>query len=327
MFSSARKAAKAAGSMVGKLKPAKKDAVQRNGFAALQELDVEDDGQDVAATLQGLKLNDDNGDVHTANTPAVAAAQYEQKNREEDIEKKWTTIGQRTERRQPKTEAQPVRPAATEAPWATNWRSPDAQANRERYARAATIKSKFAKGTHRPGPRTKAGVLHADQKDGTIVFRWDVRPFPSKKVPDTDPRIFYQNGTRYLKKGRYWLVVKATGKTVWEAPIYTNNDTGLLLVPRKFWKQYFSLLPHGMPLEGFKNQSPSNKVASIDWMSVDEKDGTMRGRKMRNTMVVHFSEIMVRSIDLADVRIVGALSDFTTSYACEKARDFVSALE
>ncbi|TKA58623.1 hypothetical protein B0A55_12148 [Friedmanniomyces simplex] len=207
-------------------------------------------------------------------------------------------------------------------PWLdSDWRAHDPKVERARWAAATTIKTVVTRGKYRPGPRTRSGVLFADQKAGTIVFHPEVRPYPSKKIPDTDPSITFQNGVRFRTKGRYWLIVKSTAKSVWEVPIYTNGDTGLANVKKKHWSKYYSLRPDTVAPKDFQNQSPNNTPWSIGYMNEHQK--TMKGRKMRKTMVVRITEVYRRAIDDADVKIVGALEDVDIPIAVEKTPKYI----
>lgn len=140
---------------------------------------------------------------------------------------------------------------------------------------------------------------------------------------------------RYLEKGRYWLIFKSTEKRVWEAPIYTNNDTGLKNKAKNTWHEYFALRPKEVELDDYINesgyardfidQSTVNKVLRVGWMADEvDKHKSMKLRKMRLTMVVHFTEIEARSIDRDDVVIVGALHEDDQPVAYEKARPHVN---
>jgi len=217
------------------------------------------------------------------------------------------------------------------------WATVDRQVNKARFADATTIRTTCTRGAYRPGPRTINGVLYADQKVGAIMFHKDVRQLDDKhknsKIPDSDPRISYKNGKRYFTKGRYWLVVKSTNKKVWEAPIYTNGNLGFKNVTRKTWKHYFALRPKEVSLDqlvnahpelqDFLNQSTSHKTFEIDWMKEDHH--SMKGRKMRKTMIVHFTETHERSIEQEDVVLVGAMADADSAKACAKAEPFVNS--
>ncbi|KAK5717553.1 hypothetical protein LTR17_015996 [Elasticomyces elasticus] len=219
-----------------------------------------------------------------------------------------------------------VAAAVVNEPWKEDWRNPDPKANALRYAAAATAHTTQTRNTRytcKPGPRTKSGTLLVDQVKGNIVFRWDIRPCRVGKFADDHPQIIWVNGVRSRKKGRYFLIVKSTGKFVWEAPIYTNNNTGLTNVDPTEWKEYFSLKPFDISPEVFKsmNQVPGSKYFSVTWMHND--DPNMRGNRMRATSVVHFTEIKKRRMDVDDVRLVGAIAKDEVEELCAKAHNHI----
>ncbi|KAK4901525.1 hypothetical protein LTR27_001297 [Elasticomyces elasticus] len=222
----------------------------------------------------------------------------------------WTTVRGRATSRAPGKTREAIDGIVTTAvvnePWKDDWRNPDPKANALRYAAAATAHTTQTRNTRytcKPGPRTKSGTLLVDQVKGNIII--------------------WVNGVRSRKKGRYFLIVKSTGKFVWEAPIYTNNNTGLTNVDPTEWKEYFSLKPFDISPEAFKsmNQVPGSKYFSVTWMHND--DPNMRGNKMRATSVVHFTEIKKRHMDVDDVRLVGAIAKDEVEELCAKAHKHI----
>lgn len=331
MHSKAKNTAASVAAFVGRFKGNKSRQAKKvaNGFSALQDLDGGEDDEEIVKDLEGLALGEKEENA-VDDKVQEQGAKLQWPGRETankaDVAAGWTQV--RPSRQQSQLNTQPLNTSAAsnapvnDKPWLrSNWRNPEAKADKDRFADATSVRSNRTKGTWTPGPRTMAGVLHADQKLGSIVFRWDIREYDSAKIEDSDSRIFYKDGVRHLKKGRYWLIVKSTGKRVWEAPIYTNNNTGLKHVARHTWKEYFSLRPKEVRPEEFTNQSPSNKVLNIDWMKVDEK--TMRGRALRLTMIVHFKGIVARSVEQEDVRLVGALCAADNQVALDKAKEFM----
>ncbi|TKA72259.1 hypothetical protein B0A55_06820 [Friedmanniomyces simplex] len=99
-------------------------------------------------------------------------------------------------------------------------------------------------------------------------------------------------------KGRYWIVVKCTAESVWGVPTYTNGNTKLANIKKKHWSKYYSLRPDTVAPKDFQNQSRNNTPWSIGCMKEHHK--TIKGRKMRNTMVVRITEVYRRAIDDAD---------------------------
>ncbi|KAI7660603.1 hypothetical protein KC318_g9979 [Hortaea werneckii] len=184
---------------------------------------------------------------------------------------------------------------------------------------ATTIRASTKKWTWKPGPRTKGGILHGDLKEGTIVWHWDIRPCESDFIPDSDKRVFFKSdGSKWLKKGRYWLIVGRTEETLWEVPIYTNGNTGLSKVPGRNKREYFSIRPKHVQSESFVNQSPTNDFVSVDWMASGEDK--LRGQQLRETMVAHFHEVFARDINEEPIRVVGAIRKEDTQAACEKVK-------
>ena len=172
--------------------------------------------------------------------------------------------------------------------------------------------------THSPGPKYSNGMLVADQTRGNVVFHWDIRPYPSRNIPDSDPRIWYdEEGVRCLKKGRYWLIVKVTAKKVCEIPIYTKGDTGLANVDPARWSHYICLRPYGVSKEDYKPQNPDAKYFSMGW--IHGVDQSMRGGMMRHTMIARYTEVKARAHEVKDMRLVGGLDPTEIDELCWKA--------
>ncbi|KAK3073590.1 hypothetical protein LTR53_004689 [Teratosphaeriaceae sp. CCFEE 6253] len=184
---------------------------------------------------------------------------------------------------------------------------------------AYTKRDKTSNYTHQNGLKTASGTLYSDQAVGNLLWHLDKQEHSGRKVPDSDPRVTFENGKRYLTKGRYFLVVKATEKTVTECPIYTNGDTGLQHVGLAKRKEFFSLRPDDVSVENFEkmNQVPETKFYSVGWV-VTGSNGK-RVRKLRPTMVVHFARPRTRPIDLDEVQLVGALAQDEVEEVCAKA--------
>ncbi|KAK3111929.1 hypothetical protein LTR53_012324 [Teratosphaeriaceae sp. CCFEE 6253] len=235
----------------------------------------------------------------------------------------WTVVGGRAASRLPG----PKQIAQTDVgnskePWLENeWRLHNPAMNKSRPAprSAYTKRDKTSNYTHQHGLKTASGTLHSDQAAGNLLWHLDKQEHSGRKVPDSDPRVTFENGKRYLTKGRYFLVVKATEKTVTECPIYTNGDTGLQHVGLAKRKEFFSLRPDDVSVENFEkmNQVPETKFYSVGWV-VTGSNGK-RVRKLRPTMVVHFARPRTRPIDLDEVQLVGALAQDEVEEVCAKA--------
>ncbi|KAK4549443.1 hypothetical protein LTR36_006440 [Oleoguttula mirabilis] len=358
MFKNTGKSVKTAASAIGKFKFGKlrKAPKPSTDFNLLQELDAEDDENVLKTTeeLEGLSLKNEKDDqkvlktteeieglsrkdnVASPVTVSTGTTNLTWQPRIEpatgaDAAGAWLTVPTRVSTQLPADPTTNVdnRPSTTQsvAPWLNrDWRNPDKEANRSRYAKQSTIKVSRTmgakRGAYRPGPRTRNGILHANLTPGTIIWRWDIRPCLSKSIPDSDTRIIKKkDGSRWLKKGRYWLIVDCTKKQVWEIPLYTNNNTGLKNVARQAWRDYLSIRPKNVSASEFINQSPANPVCAIDWL--DDGDEQLRGKCMRTTMVAHFTEVFRRDINDEPVRVVGMLRTEDIHVACEKARKYV----
>ncbi|KAK4579970.1 hypothetical protein LTR86_000172 [Recurvomyces mirabilis] len=312
-----KRAAKAAVSVTGSKSKAKSRSIRPdyNDFSVLEQFEDNAEDSDVLQELE--RLNVSGVEASAPGSQLQQAISFNNDN-------SWLLPPQRKRVRQP-SKVVDIKQArgwpATGSIWetSTNWRAPqDPMALAARWAGANTLRTTKTRGTYRPGPRTTNGVLHANLIQGTIIWHWDIRPYRSMSIPDSDSRIIKNpDGTMSLKKGRYWLIVGSTSKTIWEVPIYTNNDTGLQKVPPRHHKDYFSLCPKGMSTDTFPNQSSTNKVISIDWL--DANDGQMRGNAMRTTMVAHVAEVMTRDINEEPVRIVGAIAEADIEVVCQKA--------
>ncbi|KAI7217193.1 hypothetical protein KC333_g4366 [Hortaea werneckii] len=281
-------------------------------FSLLQDCNGEDDEEDLARSVQKMMIDQEKGSEPKFESKSADQRLQMAKNPGRVADSVQTAL-------KPTTSQQPITASKSIAPWMSDWRNPDKLTLRERIASATTIRKSTAKWTWKPGPRTKSGVLHANLKEGTIIWHWDIRPYKGKLIPDSDSRIFFKDdGSKWLKKGRYWLIVGRTEEKLWEVPIYTNGNTGLAKVPSPQKKEYFSIRPKHVQLESFVNQSPTNLFVSVDWMG--EREDQLRGQKLRETMVAHFHEVFARDINEEPIRVVGAIRKEDTQAACEKAK-------
>ena len=245
----------------------------------------------------------------------------------------WTDVKRRAPiPAQPTKDLQPLFPPGGRTARSTvnhltdnNWRDRNPEKLKARYEDACTIgntyKTRQSRMTHIPGPRTIGGVLFANQKPGALLWHWDIRPLQN---PDARPygwEIFTKpDGSHWMKKGRYWIVVDVTGEIVSEVAIYTNGNTGLEKVKDRSLKNYFALRPKHVRAKDFKDPKISgtgNPVLAVEWME-DQKDH-IEGRLVRTTMVVNWAEVRERDINVPELRLVGALADESTKQLHVKA--------
>ncbi|KAI7184738.1 hypothetical protein KC363_g7553 [Hortaea werneckii] len=281
-------------------------------FSVLQDCNGENDEEELARSVQKMMLlNQEEGSVPKLESKLEPRALEVAK----DL---MITAESLQAAAEPTRTHRPLAASKSFAPWMSDWRRPDSRTVRERIAGATTIRTSTRKWTWKPGPRTKGGVLHADLKEGTIVWHWDIRPCESDFIPDSDKRVFFKtDGSKWLKKGRYWLIVGRTDEKLWEIPIYTNGNTGLAKVPGQNKREYFSIRPKHVQRESFVNQSPTNQVVSVAWMA--DAEDQLRVQRLRETMVAHFHEVFIRDINEEPIRVVGAIRKEDTWAACEKA--------
>ncbi|GAB1741988.1 hypothetical protein NU219Hw_g7385t1 [Hortaea werneckii] len=291
---------------------ARKLRIQALPFSLLQDRNGENDEEDLVRSVQKMLIDQ----------KKESESKLESKSKPQKLQmaKDSGRVADSLQNElKPAASEQPTTASKSIAPWLSDWRKPDKLTLRERIASATTIRKSTMKGTWKPGPRTKSGVLHANLKEGTIIWHWDIRPYNGGLIPDNDSRIFFKDdGSKWLKKGRYWLIVGRTEEKLWEVPIYTNGNTGLVKVPSPQKKEYFSIRPKHVHSESFVNQSPTNEFVSVDWMASGEDQ--LRGQKLRETMVAHFHEVFVRDINEEPIRVIGAIRKEDTWAACEKAR-------
>ncbi|KAI6868789.1 hypothetical protein KC323_g2946 [Hortaea werneckii] len=281
-------------------------------FSILQDCNGENDEEELARSVQKMILDQEEGCGSKLKSKA--------KPRALEVAKGLLTTAEGLQAAaEPTLSHRPIAASKSFAPWMSDWRKPDSRTIRERIAGATTIRTSTRKWTWKPGPRTRGGVLHADLKEGTIVWHWDIRRCESDFIPDSDKRVFFKDdGSKWLKKGRYWLIVGRTDEKLWEIPIYTNSNTGLARVAGRNKREYFSIRPKHVQSGDFVNQSPTNQVVSVDWMADGEDQ--VRGQQLRETMVAHFYEVFARDINEEPIRVVGAIRKEDTLAACEKAK-------
>ncbi|KAI7270358.1 hypothetical protein KC345_g7450 [Hortaea werneckii] len=301
-------------SLLGKTKhsQAQKLRNQRLSFSVLQDCNGEDEEQGLVSSVQRMAIGQEKGSERKCGSKLKA-----QTSRVAEDPGNGTSSLQTTHK--PTPSQKPIAASKSVAPWMSDWRKPDKRTLRERIASATTIHKSSTKWTWKPGPRTKSGVLHANLKEGTITWHWDIRPYKGRLIPDSDSRILLKDdGSKWLKKGQYWLIVGRTDEKLWEVPIYTNGNTGLAKVPSPQKKEYFSIRPKHVRPDESVNQSPTNLFVSVDWMG--EKEDQVRGQQLRETMVAHFYEVFARDINEEPIRVVGAIRKEDTQAACEKAK-------
>lgn len=127
-----------------------------------------------------------------------------------------------------------------------------------------------------------------------------------------------------IKKGRYYIIVEnltsAPGKfEVSEVAIYSNDDTGLEHVKPERHHEYFSLCPQHIGISKFKNLNPPNPVLKVDWMRAKPNASDEHPMMKRTTMLVRWSDLQRKDININGLRIVGALSDASREILVNKA--------
>ena len=176
---------------------------------------------------------------------------------------------------------------------------------------------------YRPGPRTPGGCLYDDLNPGTIVWHWDIRPrFNAEQVALGWTAVEDAEGRAMIQKGRYYVIVenlpRVPGKfEVMEAPVYTNNNTGMRLIPAAQHGEHFSLCPLNIHESRFENLVPQNPLSKIDWIRT--KPGSGEHSKMKRlTMLVRWSDVKKFDLNIEEVRVVGALDDDSRDALCQK---------
>ncbi|KAK5701912.1 hypothetical protein LTR97_004730 [Elasticomyces elasticus] len=289
----------------------KKPPTPQIDYSLLEKPCADPEGTDVATELKRLSVENDSKGA----PKEVAAAVTRTPNLNsstlsaEDTTEGWSTPATRKQARQPSTAAPranrvPVPPIPT-AFESKNWRDRglQGQAAREGACTLKTTRTAKTRGSFMPTGfcTPQSCVPHANLDKGTIVWRPDTR----------------------MNKGRYWIIVDRTNKTVWDIPIYTNHGTGLKLVPRKDRMQYYSVRPPDISKADFQNQSETHQDVSIDWVDGMEKDKQLDGKPMSTKMVANFSEVFKHSIDDEPVRIFATIAEEDTAFVVRKSEKFV----
>lgn len=281
-------------------KKAKGAAATANAYASLCD-DAESLNNDALAGDEPVEntqtlLNDTNGAC-----AEPTARDYGALAGTADIDGDWTVAGTHRNRNRDQTHtANPVSDVRQ-----VNWRAPNGGtlATRQNIGRTIgtqrTRVTQQSRMTYRGGPRTRNGILLADIYPGVIMWRYDKRPCLDPNIKNDDPRVFFDgDGMKWLRKGRFWVVIYRCRDHVTELPIYTYNDKGLEKKPEAVKANYNSIKPPNTT--NYVNQSPNQKVLDIGWV----KSAT---ENLRKTMVVHVTEPISRDIDV-ESRVVGGLN-------------------
>ena len=203
-----------------------------------------------------------------------------------------------------------------------SWRepNPEVQLARDRARTQNTSGDVSTAGTGRwsnqaSGFRNLRGTSHADQVPGKLVWRWDERAVAGRNTVTVRWEYFETaDGRPMERKGRYFLIVGVQDQIVKECPIYSNDNTGLLRTPEERKREYMSIRPRHVEAKDFFNQSPGNEVLMLEWVK-ERLSGNM---VVRETMVVHWTDVRERDIDDSDVRIFGRLAEVSTKTLLEK---------
>ncbi len=198
-----------------------------------------------------------------------------------------------------------------------NWRignNPKQKQKYERVRKAHTAEQLEAgKHVYATGPRTINGVPYNEQVPGAITWHFDIRDCTKSCRSQTHEHITGQNGKVMSKKGRYWVIVRADFEKIYEVPVYTNCNAGLVRTPERLHKEYCSLKPTHVSSKAFVNQSRHNEVLNVGSI----RDYTHGETQLsRETMVVHLTEVFSRDVDVDDLRIVGSLIPASERMLC-----------
>ena len=150
---------------------------------------------------------------------------------------------------------------------------------------------------------------------GEVVFHEDHHHFPKRNAPqDQGDLVNLPSGGQLLEKRRLFLIVGQVRGRLMECPIFTYGGKGISGREKETLPEYCSIRPLRVPVEGFKNQSPSNKVLDWDWV---EWAG-----QMRKSMVVRLSDPTWRDKGTR-VEVVGAISSGALQYAAERVDELM----
>lgn len=170
------------------------------------------------------------------------------------------------------------------------------------------------------GHSTIHGIPLSALYAGIITWHLDKRPCLDPSILASDSRIFTdQDGLRWLRKGRYWVIIARTRETVTEAPIYSYGDKGLTGKDPSVvdFEEFNSVRPPNVV--DFTNQSPNQEVLQIEWLEKDDE-------KLRATIVVHVTEAITRSINVGEVRVVGGMTGPSTATFVRRVREVVGTV-
>ncbi|KAK4549445.1 hypothetical protein LTR36_006442 [Oleoguttula mirabilis] len=170
------------------------------------------------------------------------------------------------------------------------------------------------------GRRTRSGVAFADQNPGSCVWHYDYRPVLHRNIGEGDPQFKYiiqaPDGSKWIKKGRFWIIIARTRYTVTEVPVYSYDDTGLENKPETK-SEYPSLKALKIVDDKlFVNQSPENPVLAFEAMRNPDEE-------MRATMMVHYTEAITRDVDVDDLRYVGNITFHDGEVLQKYAKDHI----
>ncbi|KAF2171533.1 hypothetical protein M409DRAFT_50961 [Zasmidium cellare ATCC 36951] len=192
--------------------------------------------------------------------------------------------------------------------------------NHQRAANAiplTTTQAPVRRGSGVVPPRSRKtklyGVLWSEQISGIIVRRLHHCRFKDPNVKLGDQGVFEgPDGRPWIKKWRYFLILRQFGETVAEIPIYTFGNRGLEMKPSELHCEYLSIKPVGVAAKDFRNESPANPVLNIE-------KTTSRYALSRLTMVARFTEICTRSLDCDELLVIGNLDKRSTETLLEYA--------
>lgn len=191
-----------------------------------------------------------------------------------------------------------------------DWNTHKAETTRTTYIGKSVRKYQASVGTGKTrfvhGFRTRSGVPYAQQSPGKVVWHRDYRNLVGRNVAPADIEykhlVTASDGSQWIKKSRYFVILARTKHTVPEVPVYSYDDCGLENKKDDVEGEYLSLkAPKLTEDTSFVNQIPEHPVLEV--ASLAKRDEVMRATK-----VVHYTEVVSRDIDVEDLRLVADIS-------------------
>lgn len=156
------------------------------------------------------------------------------------------------------------------------------------------------------------------QTVGMIVRHVDLHHFHTGHAPRNQGDVVnLPGGGQILKKNRLFLIVGRVSDRLIECPIFTYSGMGLANRKKSTWPEYCSIRPSHVPIEDFKDQSPSNKVLDVACVYWNEE--------VSESSVVRLSDVRFHDtgFDLPPAQVVGSISSEALKYAAKKVVDLM----